>query len=166
MALDKVKSFLLTLCAITVVFNAAFAVVPLILAPMSDYIGRNPVCKSTRTDLLRAKLTTSPADLISYAGFTLWFIGLALGKNIWSMIIFRFFSGCFGAAGTTMVSGGRKRVAGPYADSASQTGGTLSDMWDTNERSVPMAIFSFTAVMGTILAPVYCGKVPFGGLLS
>ncbi|KAL8291342.1 hypothetical protein RQP46_002320 [Phenoliferia psychrophenolica] len=105
------------------VFNAAFAVVPLVLAPMSDYIGRNPVY------------------LLSYGGFTLWFIGLALGKNIWSMIIFRFFSGCFGAAGTTM------------------TGGTLSDMWATHERSVPMAIFSFVAIMGTILAPVYCGFI-------
>ncbi|KAK4703431.1 hypothetical protein P7C70_g2788, partial [Phenoliferia sp. Uapishka_3] len=105
------------------VFNAAFAIVPLVLAPMSDYVGRNPVY------------------LISYAGFTLWFIGLALGKNIWSMIIFRFFSGCFGAAGTTM------------------TGGTLSDMWATHERSTPMAIFSFVAILGTILAPVYCGFI-------
>jgi len=51
----------------SVVFNAAFAVVPLFLAPMSDYVGRNPVY------------------LVSYLLFTLWFIGLALGQNIWSM---------------------------------------------------------------------------------
>jgi len=38
-----------------------------------------------------------------------------------------------------------------------QTGGTLSDMWATHERSTPMAIFSFVAILGTILAPVYCG---------
>ncbi|CDZ96695.1 Synaptic vesicle transporter SVOP and related transporters (major facilitator superfamily) [Phaffia rhodozyma] len=105
------------------VFNAAFSVVPLFFAPLSETIGRNPVY------------------LVNYALFTVFFIPLALGKNIWTIIIARFFSGIFGAAGTTLIGGG------------------LSDIWVTSERSAPMALFSFAAVLGTILAPLYSGYI-------
>lgn len=46
-----------------------------------------------------------------------------------------------GAAGTTMVGGG------------------LADIWVTAERSVPMAVFSFMAVFGTVAAPLYSGFI-------
>lgn len=105
-------------------FNAAFAIFPLLAAPLSDSVGRNPVY------------------LACYFCFVLFFIPLAWARNIWTIIvrrrhscllptspadapppphqIARFFSGCFGAAGTTLIGGG------------------LADMWVTSERSVPM----------------------------
>ncbi|KAL7415351.1 MFS general substrate transporter [Mrakia frigida] len=108
------------------VFNAAFSFVPLFMAPLSETVGRNPVY------------------LLNYIGFVLFFLPLALATNIQTSIIARFFSGVFGAAGTTMVGGG------------------LADIWVTSERSVPMSVFTFAAVFGTIAAPVYSGFILAG----
>ncbi|TIC55684.1 MFS general substrate transporter [Wallemia mellicola] len=105
------------------VFNASFALVPLFLAPLSEYIGRNPIY------------------LVNYACFVAFFFQLGFAQNIWTAIIGRFFSGCFGAAGTTMV------------------GGTLSDIWRTHERAGPMSLFTWAAVFGTIAAPIYSGWI-------
>jgi len=41
-------------------------------------------------------------------------------------------------------------------------GGGLADIWVTSERSVPMSVFTFAAVFGTIAAPVYSGFILAG----
>jgi len=73
--------------------------------------------------------------LSAYACFILCFLFLALGKNIATQIVGRLFSGLFGSCGTILV------------------GGTLADIWDTKDRSVPMSCFTFVAIFGTIAAP-------------
>lgn len=102
---------------------ASFAVVPMFLGPLSEFVGRNPIY------------------LGCYALFTVWFIPIALAKNIATVIIARLLSGCFGAAGTTIIPG------------------TLADIWNTEERGMPVALFSFVAVLGTIAAPLYSGFI-------
>ncbi|EIM90087.1 MFS general substrate transporter [Stereum hirsutum FP-91666 SS1] len=77
----------------------------------------------------------------SFGCFTLIFILLAMGKNIGSELVGRLLSGLFGCVGTILV------------------GGTLADIWETKERSVPMACFSYVAILGTIAAPLYCGYI-------
>ncbi|PWN46583.1 MFS general substrate transporter [Violaceomyces palustris] len=104
-------------------FNGAFSIVPLFLGPMSEFVGRNPVY------------------LGCYALFTVWFIPLALAKNIQTVLVARFLSGAFGAAGTTIIPG------------------TLADIWKTKDRGVPVALFSLVAVAGTVGAPLYCGYI-------
>ncbi|SPO29533.1 related to TPO1 - Vacuolar polyamine-H+ antiporter [Ustilago trichophora] len=104
-------------------FNGAFSIVPLFLGPLSEFVGRNPIY------------------LGCYALFTVWFIPLALAKNIQTVLVARFLSGAFGAAGTTIIPG------------------TLADIWKTKDRGVPIALFSLVAVAGTVGAPLYCGYI-------
>jgi len=105
------------------VFNASFAIVPMFLGPLSEFVGRNPIY------------------LGCYTLFTIFFIPLALAKNIGTVIAARLLSGCFGAAGTTIIPG------------------TLADIWSTEERGLPVAAFSFVAVFGTVAAPLYSGFI-------
>ncbi|TKY89560.1 hypothetical protein EX895_001345 [Sporisorium graminicola] len=104
-------------------FNGAFSIVPLFLGPLSEFVGRNPIY------------------LGCYALFTVWFIPLALAKNIQTVLVARFLSGAFGAAGTTIIPG------------------TLADIWKTKDRGLPVALFSLVAVAGTVGAPLYCGYI-------
>ncbi|GAA6031621.1 hypothetical protein JCM8097_006553 [Rhodosporidiobolus ruineniae] len=77
----------------------------------------------------------------AYACFTLIFILLALSPNIVGEIWGRALSGIFGSCGTILV------------------GGTLADIWNTRERGIPMSCFTFSAIFGTITAPLYCGYI-------
>ncbi|GAA5921703.1 hypothetical protein JCM1841_007096 [Sporobolomyces salmonicolor] len=104
-------------------FNAACAIAPLFLAPLCELVGRREVYIS------------------AYACFVIFFILLALGPNIGSEMVGRFFSGAFASCGTILV------------------GGTLADIWNTRDRSLPMACFTFAATFGTIAAPTYCGYI-------
>ncbi|CAO1627991.1 unnamed protein product [Parajaminaea phylloscopi] len=105
------------------VFNGAFALVPLVLGPLSEATGSRPVY------------------LISMFFFVVWFIGLALSPNIGSVIVFRFLSGCSGAAGVTIIPG------------------TLANIFATKDRAIPVALFSLVAVLGTVAAPLYAGFI-------
>ncbi|KAK7744440.1 hypothetical protein SLS53_003324, partial [Cytospora paraplurivora] len=82
---------------------------------------------------------------VIYAGaflcFTLLFIGLALGKTIGTMIGLRLLLGLFGCVGTILV------------------GGTFDDMYLPQDRSRPMALFSWIAIFGTVSAPIYAGFI-------
>lgn len=105
------------------VFNMACAVVPLILAPFCELVGRRIVYVG------------------SYVGFCIIFIGLALGKNITTILVLRTLLGIFGCVGTILV------------------GGTFSDMYLTEQRAIPIAAFSWVAIFGTLFAPVYAGFI-------
>ncbi|KAI7780269.1 hypothetical protein LA080_016239 [Diaporthe eres] len=82
---------------------------------------------------------------IVYAGaflcFTLLFIGLALAQDIGTVIGLRLLLGLFGCVGTILV------------------GGTFDDMYLPHERSRPMALFSWIAILGTVAAPIYAGFI-------
>lgn len=105
------------------VFNMTCAVAPLILAPFCELLGRWVIYVG------------------SYVGFCVMFIGLALGKNITTILILRTFLGLFGCVGTILV------------------GGTFSDMYYSEQRAIPIAAFSWVAIFGTVFAPVYAGFI-------
>lgn len=104
-------------------FNIACALAPLFLAPFCELVGRRVVYVG------------------SYVCFTLIFIGLALGRNIATILVMRLLLGLFGCVGTILV------------------GGTFGDMFREHERAVPMAWFSYVAIFGTVGAPIYAGFI-------
>lgn len=104
-------------------FNFACAIAPLFLAPFCELVGRRIIYAG------------------SYGGFTLRFIGLALGKNIATILIMRTLLGLFGCVGTILV------------------GGTFSDIHLEDERAKPVAFFSYVAILGTTAAPIYSGFI-------
>lgn len=77
----------------------------------------------------------------AYACFVIVFIGLSLGKNIATILVMRALSGLFGCVGTILV------------------GGTFSDIYRPDHRAVPMACFSYVAILGTVGAPIYAGFI-------
>ncbi|KAK5019531.1 putative MFS transporter [Cryomyces antarcticus] len=77
----------------------------------------------------------------AYGCFVLTFIGLSLGKNIATILVMRTLLGLFGCVGTILV------------------GGTFSDMYPPDERAVPMAMFSYVAILGTVAAPIYASFI-------
>ncbi|KAL1304127.1 hypothetical protein AAFC00_000556 [Neodothiora populina] len=104
-------------------FNIACAIAPMFLAPFCEMAGRKVVYVG------------------GFFGFCLCFIGLALGKNIATIIVLRTILGLFGCIGTILV------------------GGTFSDMYEPEERDKPMAMFSWIAILGTVGAPIYAGFI-------
>ncbi|KZS99663.1 MFS general substrate transporter [Laetiporus sulphureus 93-53] len=90
-----------------------FGVVPLVTASFSEEFGRQPLY------------------LCSGIGFLLFTIATAVGKNIQTILIARFFAGAFGSTGSTMV------------------GGTVADIFSTRERGVAMASFAAAAIGAT-----------------
>lgn len=104
-------------------FNQTCAVAPLFLAPFCELVGRRIIYVG------------------GYLGFCLCFIGLALGKNIGTILALRAILGLFGCIGTILV------------------GGTFDDLFVPEDRAIPMALFSHIAIFGTVAAPIYAGFV-------
>lgn len=77
----------------------------------------------------------------SYGSFIIMFVGLALGRNTATIVVCRGLLGLFGCVGTILV------------------GGTFSDIYVTEKRAVPMALFSYSAILGTVAAPIYSGFI-------
>lgn len=104
-------------------FNFVCALAPLFLAPFCELVGRRVIYVG------------------SFVLFSTMFIGLALGKNIATILVCRALLGLFGCVGTILV------------------GGTFSDMYTPDDRAVPMASFSYVAILGTVAAPIYAGFI-------
>ncbi|KAE8349551.1 major facilitator superfamily domain-containing protein [Aspergillus coremiiformis] len=104
-------------------FNFTCALAPLFLAPFCELAGRRVIYVS------------------AYICFGLMFIGLALGKNIATILVCRTLLGLFGCVGTILV------------------GGTFGDMYRPEDRAIPMATFSYIAILGTVGAPIYAGFI-------
>jgi MFS family permease len=104
-------------------FNFACALAPLFLAPFCELVGRRVIYVG------------------AYVLFAVMFVGLALGRNIATILVCRALLGLFGCVGTILV------------------GGTFSDIYAPDDRAVPMASFSYVAILGTIAAPIYSGFI-------
>ena len=104
-------------------FNFLCALAPLFLAPFCELVGRRVIYVG------------------SFILFSIMFIGLALGKNIATVIVCRALLGLFGSVGTILV------------------GGTFSDIYTPDYRAIPMASFSYAAILGTVAAPIYAGFI-------
>jgi len=104
-------------------FNFACALAPLFLAPFCELVGRRVIYVG------------------AYACFVICFIGLALGKNIATILVVRALEGLFGCVGTILV------------------GGTFSDIYRPDSRAVTMACFSYVTILGTVGASIYAGFI-------
>ncbi|KAL4913677.1 major facilitator superfamily domain-containing protein [Aspergillus aurantiobrunneus] len=104
-------------------FNFVCALAPLFLAPFCELVGRRVIYVG------------------AFILFSIMFIGLALGKNIATILVCRGLLGLFGSVGTILV------------------GGTFSDMYTPDTRAVPMASFTYVAILGTVGAPIYAGFI-------
>ncbi|KAF7597367.1 hypothetical protein BBP40_006308 [Aspergillus hancockii] len=102
-------------------FVVGFAIGPLLWAPMSELFGRQ---------LLFAG---------SYCGLTVFNAACAGSKNIWSLIIFRFFAGSFGSSPLT------------------NAGGVIADMFPASQRGIAMSVFAAAPFLGPVLGPIIGG---------
>lgn len=89
-----------------------------------------------------------PVYLISYSLFFLFMLPIALARNIQTALIARFLCGAAGSVAAT------------------QVGGTLADVWSREQRNIPMALFSLSALFGTPIGPVYFTWAGTGGVAS
>jgi len=98
-----------------------FAIGPMLLAPLSEYFGRNPVY------------------IVSWFILVIFQIPLALAPNIGTVIVCRLIQGFGGSAPLT------------------NTGGTVSDLWERNESGNAMAIYGLSSTFGPPFALVVSG---------
>ncbi|KAF9891372.1 hypothetical protein FE257_004228 [Aspergillus nanangensis] len=98
---------------------------PILTSPLSEHYGRRPIY------------------LLSWTLFIIWTIPSAVGRNIETLIISRFFNGF---AGTTFLS-----VAG----------GTAGDIFARGELQAPMAMVSSAPFVGPSLGPVIGGFINY-----
>ncbi|KAH4821012.1 hypothetical protein HBH61_019600 [Parastagonospora nodorum] len=108
------------------VFGYAFG--PLIWAPWSELYGRKPPI------------------IIAAFGFSIFSIAVAVGKDLQTILICRFFAGLFGSSPLAIVAA------------------VFADMFDNKLRGMAVAVFSATVFMGPLLAPFIGGFITSSSL--
>jgi len=103
------------------VYILGFAIGPLLISPLSEMWGRYPVY------------------VVTYLCFIIFTIGCAVAKDMGSLIVFRFFSGCFGVTPVTI------------------GGGTIADLFPAERRGAVMAIWAMGPLLGPVIGPVAGG---------
>lgn len=103
------------------VFGYAFG--PLMWAPFSELYGRKPPI------------------IIAALGFSIFSIAVAVGKDLQTILICRFFAGLFGSSPLAIVAA------------------VFADMFDNKVRGLAVAVFSATVFMGPLLAPFIGGFI-------
>ncbi|KAK9495947.1 major facilitator superfamily domain-containing protein [Lipomyces doorenjongii] len=113
-----------TLAALMVsIFVLAWAIVPLVVAPMSEIFGRRVVLH------------------ISIFILLVFNMACGLSKDLTQILVFRFLAGAGGA--------------GPLAIGA----GVVADIWNDDERTAAIGLFSIGPTAGPILAPIISGWI-------
>lgn len=100
-----------------------YAIGPVLLAPLSEYFGRQPVY------------------LVSWFLLCLFQMPIALAPNIGTVIVCRLIAGLAGGAPLT------------------NTGGTISDLWERNQSGGPMAVYGLSSTFGPPMALVITGYI-------
>jgi multidrug resistance protein len=103
------------------VYVLGWAFGPLVFAPLSELYGRLPVYHV--------------CNII----FVIFTLACAMAPTLESLIVFRFFAGCFGSA--------------PMANG----GGSIADMFPPEQRAAMMAAFSIGPLLGPIIGPAVGG---------
>ncbi|KAH7082855.1 major facilitator superfamily domain-containing protein [Paraphoma chrysanthemicola] len=103
------------------VFGYAFG--PLMWAPMSELYGRKPPI------------------IIAAFGFAIFSIAVAVGKDLQTILICRFFAGLFGSSPLAIVAA------------------VFADMFNNKVRGLAVAVFSATVFTGPLLAPFLGGFI-------
>lgn len=107
----------------TSLYVLGFALGPIVWAPFSELYGR------------RIPLT------IASFGFSIFSIAVAVGKDLQTVLICRFFSGIMGACPLTC------------------TGAVFADMFDNRTRGIAITVFSIATFSGPFLAPFIGGFI-------
>lgn len=107
----------------TFVLGIAFG--PMLLGPMSEFYGRRPIY------------------LVSWLMFVIWIIPEAVGTNIATIIVARFFDGFAGSAFLAVA------------------GGTVGDLFQKHELQAPMALFAVAPFMGPTMGPLVGGFINY-----
>ena len=94
---------------------------PLLWAPLSELFGRQILFIGT------------------YCALTAFNCGAAGSKNIWTLIILRFFAGSFGSSPLT------------------NAGGVIADMFPAKQRGVAMSMFAAAPFLGKFPFFLFCG---------
>ncbi|KAL4896269.1 major facilitator superfamily domain-containing protein [Aspergillus ambiguus] len=79
--------------------------------------------------------------IISFTLFLIWLIPCAVAQNIQTMIVCRFFNGLSGSAFLSVA------------------GGTVGDLFNRNELSAPMMIYTASPFLGPVVGPVVGGFI-------
>ncbi|KAF2792678.1 MFS general substrate transporter [Melanomma pulvis-pyrius CBS 109.77] len=108
------------------VFGYAFG--PLLWAPFSELYGRKPPL------------------IIAAFGFSIFSIAVAVGKDLQTILICRFFAGLFGSCPLAVVAA------------------VFADMFNNELRGLAVAVFSATVFMGPLLAPFIGGFIAISSL--
>ncbi|KAI0786660.1 MFS general substrate transporter [Abortiporus biennis] len=87
-----------------------------------------------------------PIFLITFIIYTGFQVGCALSRNTASILVFRFLGGVFASAPLT------------------NSGGVMSDMWDSNTRGKALALFTIAPFAGPTLAPLCSGFMAASGV--
>lgn len=107
----------------TSLFVLGYALGPIIFAPMSELYGRRlPI-------------------ISSMFGFGVFNIGVAVAKDLQTLMICRFFAGCFGSSPLTIVAA------------------IFSDMFDNRYRGLSVACFSAMVINGPLMGPFIGGFI-------
>ena len=105
----------------TSLYVLGYAFGPIIWAPLSELYGRRvPI-------------------IIGAFGFGVFSIGVAVAKDLQTIMLCRFFSGIFGSCPLAVVAA------------------VFSDMFDNAHRGLAIAVFSMTVFMGPLLGPFIGG---------
>ena len=107
----------------TSLFLVGFTFGPIVWGPLSELYGR-------RLPLF-----------IGTLAMCLFQVGVATARNVYTIMICRFFAGLFGSAPLAVV------------------GGSLADFWDPVERGVTVGIYSMCTFIGPVAAPIIGGYV-------
>ncbi|KAI9039329.1 MFS transporter [Aspergillus affinis] len=116
-----VSSEVTTLCLSLYVLG--YAVGPVLLAPLSEYFGRQPVY------------------VVSWFLLCLFQMPIALAPNIGTVLVCRFLAGLAGGAPLT------------------NTGGSISDLWERNSSGGPMAVYGLSSTFGPPTALIMSGYI-------
>lgn len=117
----SVSSEVTTVCLSMYVLG--YAIGPVMLAPLSEYFGRQPVY------------------VVSWFLLCLFQMPIALAPNIGTVIVCRLIAGCAGGAPLT------------------NTGGSISDLWERNSSGGPMAVYGLSSTFGPPMALVVAGYI-------
>ncbi|KAJ7250408.1 MFS general substrate transporter [Mycena rebaudengoi] len=123
--------------AIEAEFGASQLVVALSVSLMVIGFGLGPLAWSPLSELYGRR----PLWIIPSALYVIFNIPCALAPNIQTLLIGRFLCGLFASAPLTLA------------------GGTISDIWDNNERGFAIALFAAAPYGGPVLGPIVGGFV-------
>ncbi|KAJ7062878.1 MFS general substrate transporter [Mycena amicta] len=118
-------------------FGAGEVVTALTVSLMVVGFGIGPLAWSPLSELYGRK----PLWIIPSIFYVIFNIPCALAPNIQTLLICRFLCGIFASAPLTLA------------------GGTISDIWDNNERGLAIALFAAAPYGGPVLGPIVGGFV-------